>query len=78
MKKVPKNLKTITLKLESSNLDKMVYNVAKKALKVTFTNGQLYQYSGVPWELVEGVIYSDSAGKAFQTIKNGGFIYEKV
>lgn len=50
----------------SSNILAAGYDKDTKTLKITFSNGATYTYSGVPLAMYEGIFTADSAGKFVQ------------
>jgi hypothetical protein len=62
----------------SSKLASMKYERDRSRLVVQF--GEVYyEYDGVPGEVVLDVLFSDSIGKAFHTlVEGGGFAYRRV
>lgn len=47
----------------SSNIAAIGYDLDTQILEVEFTNGDVYQYMGVPSEIHEAFMASDSKGK---------------
>ena len=45
------NGKTITVKIESSNLSQAIYDTETKTLTITFKKGGIYLYEDVSWDL---------------------------
>ena len=57
--------------VDSSMINKYVYNFASKSLKVEFTSGALYEYNNVEPDLYDNLCKAESAGKFFnEKIKN--------
>ena len=57
--------------VDSSMINKYVYNFATGTLKVEFTGGALYEYANVDPELYDNLCKADSIGKFFnEKIKN--------
>jgi hypothetical protein len=57
--------------VDSSMINKYVYNFATGTLKVEFTGGALYEYANVDPELYDNLCKAESIGKFFnEQIKN--------
>jgi guanyl-specific ribonuclease Sa len=57
--------------VSSSNISAIGYDEENQTLEVEFTNGAVYQYSGVPSGEYEGIMGADSKGKYLHAnIKN--------
>jgi len=57
--------------VESSMINKYVYNFSTKTLKVEFNGGTLYEYANVDPELYDNLCKAESIGKFFnEKIKN--------
>lgn len=55
----------------SSNIRSIGHDPAQNVLEVEFANGSVYQYSGVPRDLADQFVKSDSAGRFFaQNVRN--------
>lgn len=66
------------LNKNSSSIAFISYDKIYCLLEVTFTNGSVYEYKGVPQDLVEEIINSDKPGQVFSAmIKAGSWVYEK-
>lgn len=53
------------IKVESSTIDEMYYDLLERKLIVTFKNGSKYQYDGVPEDVFKELISTESIGKYF-------------
>lgn len=63
----------------SSNLASVGYEVETSTLEIEFHNGGIYQYSGVPENIYQGLMDAASKGRYFhQNIKNAGYPYSKI
>lgn len=51
--------------VESSVLQDVRYNASRHALAVTFTNGRVYTYLGVPESIYEALLRAPSKGRFF-------------
>ena len=69
---------TITVVINSSNLNFASYQTESKTLAVTFKNGSIYEYYEVPWEIFTKLRMSDSQGKFLNTNVNKKYKYKKV
>ena len=64
-------LKEQSSTVDSSMINKYVYNFATKTLKVEFKSGSLYEYNNVESDLYDELCKSESTGKFFnEKIKN--------
>ncbi len=64
-------IKEQTTTVDSSMINKYVYNFATKTLKVEFNGGALYEYNNVESDLYDDLCKSESTGKFFnEKIKN--------
>lgn len=65
--------------VESSSLSSVGYDSENAILEIEFKSGGIYQYSGVPQDVYDGLMNAESKGKYFhQYIKNSGYPYSKV
>jgi len=55
------------IKVESSNLAKVAYDLKAKLLSVQFDSGKVYNYEKVPYETVLELLFAESVGKYFNT-----------
>lgn len=62
----------------SSQIKITKYNEEKKVLRVTFNNGGIYKYDGVPLELWLELIKAESVGKFFYAKVKGIFSFTKI
>ncbi len=64
---------------ESTSVSFATYDKTHMFLEVTFKNGAVYRYKGIPEEAVNELFNAPSTGKHFQaSIKNAGYSYEKL
>ena len=64
-------IKEQTTTVDSSMINKYIYNFATKTLKVEFNGGALYEYNNVESDLYDELCKSESTGKFFnEKIKN--------
>ena len=60
-----------TTTVESSMINKYIYNFTTKSLKVEFNSGTLYEYTNVEPTLYDELCKAESTGKFFnEKIKN--------
>jgi hypothetical protein len=65
--------------IQSSNLASVGYDKTTNTLEVEFTNGNVYQYSGVPIDVYEGLMASNSKGRYLnENIKKAGYSCTRV
>lgn len=72
------NGKLIEVDVESSNLDKAVYNTETKNLRVTFKTGNIYEYDDVPWDVFTKFRMAESQGKYFNANISRKYTYKKI
>tara|TARA_B100000579_G_C22705120_1_gene791698 strand:- start:83 stop:310 length:228 start_codon:yes stop_codon:yes gene_type:complete len=64
-------LKEQTSHVDSSMINKYVYNFSTKSLKIEFNSGALYEYTNVEPEIYDELCKAESTGKFFnEKIKN--------
>ena len=64
-------IKEQTTTVDSSMINKYVYNFATKTLKVEFKSGALYEYANVDSDVYDNLCKAESKGKFFnEQIKN--------
>jgi hypothetical protein len=65
--------------VSSSNLASVGYDAGSATLEVEFNHGGIYQYSGVPDEIHQGLMNAGSHGTYFdQCVKKAGYSYVKL
>ena len=65
--------------VHSSNLSSVGYDETTTTLEVEFTNGNVYQYSGVPIDVYKGLMASNSKGRYLnENIKKAGYSCNRV
>jgi hypothetical protein len=65
--------------VSSSNLASVGYDPATQTLEIEFLHGAIYQYSGVPSSVYEGLMAADSHGTYFDRyVKKAGYRYQKI
>jgi hypothetical protein len=64
--------------VESSNVSQIGYDGDEMVLYVRFNNGYLYFYEGVPPDVWEQMLYSDSKGRFVHTNLKGRYPYGRV
>lgn len=65
--------------VSSSNQKAVGYDQESKTLEIEFLNSGLYQYSGVPLSVYQGLMSASSHGQYFDShIKKGGYSYRKL
>jgi hypothetical protein len=63
---------------ESSNIDRIRYDIPKQELTVVFKNGGAYRYNKVPGSIYESFVVSDSKGKYLNSEIKGKFEFMKL
>jgi len=66
------------IKVESSNIVSVGYDVAEQILEVEFYKGTIYQYYNVPWDKVLKMMFGESVGKYFMKNINKVYQFKKV
>jgi KTSC domain len=67
------------IRVSSSNLKSVGYDVTDSILEVEFHNGGIYQYFNVPEHKYDGLMRASSKGSYFDTyIKKAGYRYRKI
>lgn len=65
--------------VSSSNLASIGYDENSRTLYVSFRNGRLYKYSGVPLQVYNGLMAASSKGQYFDRyIVKAGYSYQRV
>ena len=64
--------------VESSNINKLSYDMKTQTLSINFKPDQTYEYIEVPYYVWEGLVSSESKGKFFHMFIKGKFDYKKV
>lgn len=65
-------------KVESSMINKAVYNFAAQTLKVEFSTGAVYEYQGVTESVYSDFCKSESQGKFLNEKIKNKFKYSKL
>lgn len=65
--------------VSSSNLRSVGYDPSTEMLEIEFHSGGVYQYSGVPAAVYNGLMAASSHGSYFDiNVKKAGYHYRKV
>ena len=64
--------------VESSNVSEIGYDVDEMNLYVRFNNGYLYWYEGVPPEVWDQLLYTESKGRFIHTNLKNIYPYGRV
>lgn len=65
------------IRVESTNLEEIGWEDGK--LVVLFKSGAVYEYTGVPEEVFQGLLMARSVGQYFnENIRKAGFPYERL
>ncbi len=62
---------------KSSRITAMEYDPETLELRVTFKRGGVYSYRGVPEEVYDTLLQSESLGQAINSFVKGVYPYEK-
>jgi hypothetical protein len=66
------------ISVNSSNVSSVGYDADSQTLEIEFNNGGVYQYSGVPESVYEGMMGADSKGKYFHANIKNTYPYSKL
>jgi hypothetical protein len=66
------------ISVNSSNISSVDYDPDSQTLEIEFNNGGVYQYSGVPDSVYEGMMGADSKGKYFHANIKNAYPYSKL
>jgi KTSC domain len=65
--------------VSSSNLASVGYDRTTQTLEIEFLHGGVYQYSGVPPSVYDGLMEAESHGSYFDRhVKKAGYSYRKI
>jgi hypothetical protein len=65
--------------VQSSNLSAVGYDGNNQILRISFNNGSLYEYTGVPESIYTGLLAASSKGSYFdQYVKKAGYSYSRI
>lgn len=80
-----RTITTEVFQVESSNVGKIEYLMftddRKPVMRVFFKHGGVYDYIGVPRDVLDGIVTAESVGKAFNSLvksKPEEYPFEKV
>ena len=71
-------LKEQTTTVDSSMINKVMFNFQTKTLKVEFTSGALYEYANVDPDVYDELCRSESQGKFFNEKIKNNFEYTQL
>ena len=66
------------ISVNSSNVSSVGYDADSQTLEIEFNSGGVYQYSGVPESVYEGMMGADSKGKYFHANIKNTYPYSKL
>jgi hypothetical protein len=66
------------ISVNSSNVSSVGYDADSQILEIEFNNGGVYQYSGVPESVYEGMMGADSKGKYFHANIKNAYPFSKL
>ena len=66
------------ISVNSSNVSSVGYDADSQTLEIEFNNGGVYQYSGVPESVYQGMMGADSKGKYFHANIKNTYSYSKL
>lgn len=64
--------------VSSSNLRSVGYDSSTNTLEIEFNNGGIYQYSGVPYSVYQGLMAASSHGSYFHAHIRDSYPYRKI
>ncbi|MBK6659502.1 MAG: KTSC domain-containing protein [Proteobacteria bacterium] len=62
----------------STNILSVGYDPDQEILEIEFISGTVYQYSGVPNAVYEGILTADSKGKYFHSNVKNAYAFVKL
>jgi len=66
------------IKVDSSSISEIGYDISEQILEIKFPRGAIYRYTNVPAEISLKLIFADSIRKFFNTCIAKNYQYEKV
>lgn len=66
------------IKVESSNINYVSYDEKFELLIIEFYNDSVYAYAGVPKEIYEKLMKSESVGKTFHSLIRDKYLTERM
>lgn len=66
------------IKVDSSSIKSVGYDIHKRLLEIEFTRGAIYQYKCVDYIDVLMLLFSDSTGKYFDQHIKKNYEFEKI
>lgn len=70
--------KIIKVEINSTNLKYAEYDTEEETLKITFTNGSIYEYNKVPWAQFTKFRLSESQGMFFNSSIAKNYVYKRL
>ena len=64
--------------VESSNLASVAYDSEREILEIEFKSGGIYEYTGVPQSVYDGLMNAESKGKYFYQYIRDSYSYLKI
>ena len=64
--------------VDSSMINRVIYNFPNKSLKIEFNSGALYEYSNVEPDVCDNLCKAESQGKFFSTSISRTYKYKKI
>lgn len=66
------------IKVESSNINAVGYDMSFGNLVVEYKSGNKYQYKNVPYELYENLLKAESKGRFMNENVKGKFEFDRI
>jgi len=66
------------INVRSSNISSIGFDDSSEVLEVSFKGGGVYEYSGVPKSVFEGLQSAQSVGKMLNAVVKGRYPYKRV
>lgn len=66
------------VRVDSSNIRSIGYDVQRQILEIEFTNGGIYQYDGVPKSVYDRFMSSPSKGRFFSAHIRDKYLTRKI
>lgn len=66
------------INVSSSNISSIGYDPESQTLEIAFHDGSIYQYTGVPRSIYDGIMSTSSHGQYLHQYIKGRYSYRKV
>ena len=66
------------VQVSSSQIREVAYDAESEKLQIRFTNGSLYEYSGVPKDVYDSLVGAESVGRYFGQAVKWAYPYQRI